>query len=67
MDNTESMRKGIAALEKHTSLRQISLQSGINYITLRKIKNGETKNVSASVAERFEKFQKQFDPSKLIV
>ncbi|MBE0642591.1 MAG: hypothetical protein IH600_00755 [Bacteroidetes bacterium] len=65
MDNTEFMRKGIAALEKHISLRQISLQSGINYITLRKIKIGETKNVSSGVAARFDAFQKQFDPTSV--
>jgi hypothetical protein len=64
MDNTEAMRKGIAALEKQISLRQIGLQSNINYITLRKIKSGETKNVSSGVLARFEAFKKQFDPSK---
>ncbi|MFZ1731901.1 MAG: hypothetical protein WBQ23_11695 [Bacteroidota bacterium] len=63
MDNTELMRKGIAALEKQTSLRQIGLQSGINYITLRKIKSGETKNVSSGVLARFEEFKNSFDPS----
>ncbi len=64
MDNTELMRKGIAELEKHISLRQIGLQSGINYITLRNIKSGETKKVSSGVMARFEKFRKQFDPAK---
>lgn len=64
MINTESMRKGITLLQKQISLRQIGLQSGINYITLRKIKSGETKNVSSGVLARFEAFQKQFDPAK---
>ena len=67
MDNTESMRKGIAALTKQISLRQISLQSGINYITLRKIKSGETKKVSSGVLARFEAFKKQFDPAKAVI
>jgi hypothetical protein len=62
MDHTESMRKGIAELEKSTSLRQISMKSGINYLTLRKIKNGETKKASSGVTSRFEAFRKTFKP-----
>ncbi len=63
MDNTKTMQKGIALLEKQISLRQIAIRSGINYITLRKIKSGDTKNVSSGVMARFETFQKDFDPA----
>lgn len=63
MDNTQTMRKGLAELEKHISLRQIAIRSNINYITLRKIKSGETKNVSSGVIARFDSFKKEFDPS----
>lgn len=63
MDNTQTMRKGLAELEKHISLRQIAIRSNINYITLRKIKSGETKNVSTGVIARFDAFKKDFDPA----
>ena len=62
MDNTESMRKGLAELEKQLSLRQIAIRSNINYITLRKIKSGETKNVSTGVIARFEAFRNEYKP-----
>jgi FtsP/CotA-like multicopper oxidase with cupredoxin domain len=63
MDNTTAMRKGLAELEKRMSLRQIALQSGINYLTLRNIKGGETKRVSNSVMDRFNAFRDKLDPS----
>jgi hypothetical protein len=62
MDNTELVRNGIAELEKDLSLLQISKQSGISYLTLRKIKTGETKSVSSGVAAKFEKFKNSFVP-----
>lgn len=62
MDKTEMVRKGIAELEKDISLLQISKQSGISYLTLRKIKTGETKTVSSGVASKFEKFKNSFVP-----
>lgn len=64
MDNTNAMRKGLAELQKHMSLRQIAMQSGINYLTLRNIKSGETKKVSNSVMERFDAFRDKLDLSK---
>ncbi|MBR9979360.1 MAG: hypothetical protein KFH87_14845 [Bacteroidetes bacterium] len=65
MDNTNAMRKGLAELQKHMSLRQIALQSGINYLTLRNIKSGDTKKVSNSVMDRFNAFRDKLDLSNV--
>ena len=66
MDNTKDVRNRLLAMEKSTSLLQISKRSNINYITLRNIKSGETKRVSASVLDRFNTFAASFvaDASK---
>lgn len=63
MDELQKIRAALAVMEKHTSLRQVSIQSGINYITLRNIKSGKSGRVTDSVAARFNKFQEKFAAS----
>lgn len=62
MDDVKSIRNDLKAMEKKTSLLQIAKQSGINYVTLRNIKGGVSKRVTAGVKERFETFKKNFNP-----
>lgn len=63
MDELQKIRAALAVMEKHTSLRQVSIQSGINYITLRNIKSGKSGRVTDSVVARFNKFQEKFAAS----
>ncbi len=65
MDQLKEMQAGIAELEQHISLRQIALQSKINYITLRNIKGGKSQRVTTGVSSRFKEFKDAFDPSKV--
>ena len=65
MDQLKEMQAGIAELENHISLRQIALQSKINYITLRNIKGGKSQRVTSGVSSRFKEFKDVFDPSKV--
>jgi outer membrane biosynthesis protein TonB len=67
MDELQKIRAALAVMEKHTSLRQVSIQSGINYITLRNIKSGKSGRVTDSVAARFNKFQEKFAASPAAV
>lgn len=63
MDELQKIRAALAVMAKHISLRQVAIQSGINYITLRNIKSGKSGRVTDSVAERFVKFQEKFSAS----
>lgn len=63
MDELQKIRAALVVMEKHTSLRQVAIQSGINYITLRNIKSGKSGRVTESVAARFVKFQEKFTAS----
>jgi len=65
MDQLKEMQAGIAELEEYISLRQIALQSKINYITLRNIKGGKSQRVTAGVSSRFKEFKNVFDPAKV--
>lgn len=62
MPTIKELRADIAKMEKDTSLRQIALQSKINYITLRNIKFGKSKRVTDAVARRLLAFKAAFDP-----
>lgn len=64
MDAVTELKQKIGELEKHLSLRQVALQSGINYITLRNIKFGKSSRVTDSVMQRLLKFYSGFNPSK---
>jgi len=66
MDDVQQIRKDIEGMEKQTSLRQIALQSGINYVTLRNIKSGKSKRITKSVKDRFEAYKKKFDPNRFV-
>lgn len=66
MNDVQQIRKDIEGMEKDMSLRQIALQSGINYVTLRNIKSGKSKRITDSVKDRFEAFKKQFDPNRFV-
>lgn len=66
MDDVQEIRKDLERMEKDMSLRQISLQSGVNYVTLRNIKSGKSKRITQSVKERFETFKDQFDPNRFV-
>ena len=66
MNDVQQIRKDIEGMEKDMSLRQIALQSGINYVTLRNIKTGKSKRITDSVKDRFETFKKQFDPNRFV-
>ncbi len=63
MDDLQKIRAAIAIMEKKTSLRQVALQSGINYITLRNIKSGKSGRVTDGVIARFNAFEAQFAAS----
>lgn len=63
MKSVEDIRNAILTLEKDRSLRQISLLSGMNYITLRNIKVGTTKKVSRKVIAQFSTWFSSFDPA----
>jgi len=63
MESIQDIQNRIKALTKHISLRQIALKSGVNYITLRNIKGGKSKRITADVAERFRKFDASFKPA----
>lgn len=67
MDELQKIRAALAVMAKHISLRQVAIQSGINYITLRNIKSGKSGRVTDSVAERFVKFQEKFSASPAAV
>lgn len=67
MDELQKIRAALAVMAKHISLRQVAIQSGINYITLRNIKSGKSGRVTDSVAERFTKFQEKFSASPAAV
>lgn len=60
METVKEVRTRLAAMEKSTSLLQISKGSKINYITLRKIKAGVTQRISTSVLKRFNDYSAAF-------
>jgi hypothetical protein len=60
MDDLQKIRAALVVMEKKTSLRQVAIQSGINYITLRNIKSGRSGRVTDGVITRFAAFEQQF-------
>ena len=66
MDNIKELQAGVVKLKKHLSLRQIALQSGMNYITLRNIESGKTVRVTDKVAAQLKKFVAGFDPKTAV-
>ena len=56
MDQVKEFQEALAKHEKNISVRQVALRSGINYITLRNIKLGKSKRVTARVASQLRKF-----------
>jgi lambda repressor-like predicted transcriptional regulator len=56
----------ISEMVKSISLRQISIQSGVNYITLRNIQTNKQDRVTSKVANKIESFYLQFDPVRMI-
>ena len=58
------LKEAIEEMEKSISLRQIHVQSGVNYITLMNIKKDKQGRVTSKVANRIKKFYQHFDPSK---
>jgi hypothetical protein len=63
MANTKELQNGLAKVKKHLSLRQVAIQSGMNYITLRNIATGKTQQVTDKVAAQLKKFVSAFDPA----
>jgi hypothetical protein len=61
MNDVKEIKKQLSAMEKNTSLRQIAIHSGINYITLHNIKSGKSNRVTQGVTERFNAFKEKFD------
>jgi len=66
MEDITQMRNDIETLSKRMSLRQISLQSGVNYLTLRNIRDGKSKRVTDAVKQRFDTFKQNFDPTRFV-
>jgi len=62
MNTIKEVQDGISKLTKSISLRQVAIQSGINYITIRNIKSGKSKRVTDSVLDRFTAFYNSFTP-----
>ncbi len=62
MDLLKDLQAIIKQLEASVSLNQVAKMSGMNYITLRNIKFGKSKNVTEAVAERLRAFASTFTP-----
>jgi hypothetical protein len=54
------LRNVIAAMEQSMSLRQIHLNSGVNYVTLRNIRNGTSTRVTEKVYAAVMEFYRSF-------
>jgi len=66
MDAVTELKQKIGELEKQISLRQIALQSGVNYITLRNIKFGKSTRVTDGVMQRLTQFHATFSPDQAV-
>ena len=60
-----SIKKAIKEMQKSISLRQIAIQSGVNYITLRNILFKDQDRITSKVNKRIETFYKRFDPKEM--
>ncbi len=65
MKTPAELKESLETIEKTLSLRQISLRSGINYITLRNIKFGKSKKVTDRIYEHLQAFIDDFKPEEV--
>jgi len=59
------IQKAIKEMQKSISLRQIAIQSSVNYITLRNILFGKQERVTSKVEKKIENFYGDFDPKHM--
>ena len=62
MASIKEMQGALAKLGKMISVRQIAIQSGVNYITVRNIIGGKSKRITEPVELRLKKFIAGFNP-----
>jgi hypothetical protein len=60
VDPLKELQAIIKKLEESVSLNKVAKMSGMNYITLRNIKFGKSKNVTDTVAQRLREFASTF-------
>ena len=62
MESINEVKDALAEMEKVISLRQIALQSGVNYVTLRNIKFGKSQRLTEGVITKLANFKSTFSP-----
>jgi hypothetical protein len=66
MPDVKEMQAALAKVTKTLSLNQVAIRSKINYVTLRNIKLGKSKRVTAGVSKRLVKFIAGYSPELLV-